>query len=122
MGAWGTDPSTSDGAADWFTGFFEGVDADAKITAAFEYADNYDAIRAACWILQKLGHPMIWPGDLTALDGHVTEGIELLNNLIDRDEEGEDFLELWDDEQEIIQSVREQIRELEALRPTNVSG
>ncbi|KRC61555.1 hypothetical protein ASE14_11960 [Agromyces sp. Root81] len=117
MGAWGTEPWSSDGAADWFAGFFEGINADAKITAAFAYTDDYDAIRAACWVLQKLGRPMIWPGDLDTLDGFLAEGIGLLTAMIDPDtDEGEEFLELWDNDASVIESVRDQIRELEMLR------
>jgi len=117
MGAWGTEPWSADGAADWFAGFFEGIDVDAKIASAFEYSDDYDVIRAACYLLHVLGRPGVWPGDLEKLDSHLAEGIALLTAMVDPNSEaGEDFLELWEEDPEVIASVQKQIRQLEKRR------
>ncbi len=55
MGAWGTSPWDNDDAADWFTDFFDGVDVDARIAAAFDDEDEHEQIRAACYMLNVLG-------------------------------------------------------------------
>jgi len=111
MGAWGSNPWDSDGAADWFSEFFEGIDVDARIDAAFEYDDDYDQIRAACYLLAVLGRAYVWPGDLERLDDHLERGIELLSEMVEPDS---DFRELCEDDPEIIEAVRGEIAELEA--------
>lgn len=114
MGAWGTAPWDNDAAADWFSGFFEGVDVDARIAAALETDDDYDQIRAACYLLQVLGRSYVWPGDLTALGQHLRRGIDLLGRMLDPDDDDMDFLELWDGNPEVVAAVQDQVAELRA--------
>ncbi len=111
MGAWGSNPWDSDGAADWFGEFFAGINVDARVDAAFEYDDDYDKIRAACYLLAVLGRGYIWPGDLERLDDHLERGIELLSEML---EEDSDFRELCEDDPEMIEAVRGEIAALEA--------
>ncbi|GAA1323635.1 hypothetical protein ACFSWE_09445 [Leucobacter albus] len=111
MGAWGSKPWESDGAADWFAEFFEGIDVDARIDAAFEYDDEYDQIRAAGYLLAVLGRPTVWPGDLERLDDHLERGIELLTEMIEPDS---DFRDLWEDDPDVVAAVRDEIAALEA--------
>lgn len=111
MGAWGSNPWDSDGAADWFGEFFAGIDVDARIDAAFEYDDDYDQIRAACYLLAVLGRGYIWPGDLERLDGHLERGIEMLSEMV---EEDSDYRELCDDDPETIEAVRGELALLKA--------
>lgn len=110
MGAWGTAPWHTDGAADWFGAAFAGADLDARIDEAFEYDDDYDRIRAACYLLAVLGRSTVWPGDLERLDGHLERGIDLLTEMIEPDS---DFRDLWDDDPEVVEAVRSEIAELE---------
>lgn len=115
MGAWGHKPWDNDTAADWFAGCFSGIDIDAKIDAAFKYRyDNYDEVRAACYILEVLGRTYVWPGKLDRLDDHLKKGLDLLRAMIDpeNDESQMDFLELWGNDPEVIDSVKEQIKGL----------
>jgi hypothetical protein len=112
MGAWGKNAWDSDDAADWFADALKGLKLDKKLDKVFaEPEDNYDAVRAAAYLLQVLGLAYVWPGDLERLDSHITRAIELLEAMIDpeSDDEDMDFLELWDNDPEIIESVREQI-------------
>ncbi|WP_416446917.1 hypothetical protein AB3K78_06360 [Leucobacter sp. HNU] len=111
MGAWGVSPWDTDGAADWFAEVFAGLDIDAHIAEAFQYDDDYDRVRAACYLLAVLGRSTVWPGDLERLDAHLERGIELLTDMIEPDSE---FLELWEDEPEVVEAVRAEIAQLEA--------
>ena len=111
MGAWGSAPWHNDGAADWFAEVFEGIDIDAHISSAFEYDDDYDRIRAAGYLLAVLGHSTVWPGDLERLDEHLERGIELMTEMVEEDSE---FLELWEDEPEVVDTVRAEIAALQA--------
>ncbi|MBL3686780.1 hypothetical protein D3248_07425 [Leucobacter zeae] len=77
---------------------------------AFEYDDDYDRIRAACYLLAVLGRSTVWPGDLERLDGHLERGIDLLTEMIEPDS---DFRDLWDDDPEVVEAVRSEIAELE---------
>lgn len=111
MGAWGSAPWHNDAAADWFGDVFAGIDIDSRIGDALEHDDDYDRVRAACYLLAVLGHSMVWPGDLERLDGHLERGVELLTEMIEPESE---FRELWEDAPEVIEAVRAEIAELEA--------
>ena len=121
MGAWGTAAWDNDAAADWFGDFFDGLDLNAKIKEAFELEDGHDEIRhdeirAACFILGSLGRVYVWKGDLDELKVLLEQGIALLSKMIDAEDEENDFLESWDNDPEVIASVQEQIKELQARR------
>jgi len=116
MGAWGVEPWGNDSAADWFSSAFEGIDMDSKIEAALEYTyDNYDEVRAAAYLLDVLGSSYVWPGSLEKYDGYVERALSILKAMIDEDSNDEDmdFLELWDNDPDVIESVRQQIFNLE---------
>ena len=115
MGAWGKDPWDNDSAADWFADVFDGIDIDSKIEQALSDSDNYDEVRAAAYLLDVLGSAYIWPGDLDKYDDYVKQIIAMLEAMIDEnsDDPDMDFLELWDNDPEIIQSVKQQINNLQ---------
>jgi len=116
MGSWDKEPWGSDAAADWFAKVFEGIDIDSKIEKALEYYhDNYDVVRAAAFLLDVLGESYIWPGDLDKYEKHVQRALKILKAMIDEnsDDEDMDFLELWDNDREVIASVESQIKSLE---------
>ncbi|WP_430332935.1 hypothetical protein [Rhodococcus sp. ACT016] len=83
MGAWASAPWHNDAAADWFGDVFAGIDIDARIGDALEYDDDYDRVRAACYLLAVLRHSTVWPGDLERLDGHLERGVEMLTDMIE---------------------------------------
>lgn len=115
MGVWGIQPWESDGAADWFADFFADFDMDERLATAFQYEDDYEAIRAGCYILDVLGRTYIWPGDLDRLDEHLATGISLLSAMLEPDSE---FLDLWENDPEVSALVEERLAHLrERTRP-----
>ncbi|MBF6670396.1 MULTISPECIES: hypothetical protein [Glutamicibacter] len=118
MGAWGASPWDSDGAADWFTEFFEGIDVDARIAAALEYDDEYDQIRAACYMLNTIGRIYVWPGDLEKLEELLGRGIELLAAMLESDSE---FRELYEEDDEVIEAVEKELADLKERLADNTS-
>jgi len=118
MGAWGASPWDSDGAADWFTEFFEGIDVDARIAAALEYDDEYDQIRAACYMLNTIGRIYVWPGDLEKLEDLLGRGMELLAAMLESDSE---FRELYEEDDEVIEAVEKELADLKERLADNAS-
>jgi hypothetical protein len=112
MGVWGNNPWDSDDAADWLADTLKDLHLDERLDEVFaEPQDNYEAVRAAAYLLQVLGFAYVWPGDLDRLDAHLTKAITLLESMIDPEstDEDMDFLELWDNDPEIIAAVQAQI-------------
>lgn len=115
MGAWGTEPWDSDDAADWYGAVFKNVDMDRYVESALKYKyDNYNEVRAAAYLLDVLGSGYVWPGDLDKLQGHILRALEILEAMIDRNSTDPqmDFLELWDHNPQVIESVQQQIDRL----------
>jgi len=119
MGAWGTSPWDSDDAADWFADFFDGVDVDARVAAAFDDEDEHEQIRAACYMLNVLGRTYVWPGDLETLDSLLERGIELLTAMLEEDSE---FRELWEDDEEVLGAVENELAGLKERLSENSDG
>ncbi len=116
MGAWGVEPWDNDAAADWFGDMFADLKIE-MIREAFKYYDAYGEIRAACYVLQALGHVYVWPHvHFDALKELLDRGIELLTNMLNPPGPEWDFLELWDHDAEVIASVQKQLDELQARR------
>ena len=64
MGAWGDEPWDNDDAAGWFADlisvkFVKQID----IALHKDPVDDHETIRAACYVLNVLGHNYIWPVD-----------------------------------------------------------
>lgn len=117
MGVWGVGPWDNDAAADWFNAFFAGIDVGKRIEEALQlgYNDEFDELRAACYILEVLGRTYVWPGEINRLDGYLKTGINLLSEAIDpRTEWGKYFLNWWNNDPEMIASVKKQIQALTA--------
>lgn len=119
MGAWGASPWDSDGAADWFTEFFEDIDVDARIAAALVYDDEYDQIRAACYMLNTIGRIYVWPGDLEKLEELLGRGIELLAAMLESDSE---FRELYEEDDAVIEAVEKELADLKERLADNTSN
>jgi len=81
MGTWGDAPWDNDGAADWFHEFFEGVDVDARMNRALD-SEDYQIIRAACFLLEALGFIYVWPGDPGGLAGLLTKACGKLRKMV----------------------------------------
>jgi hypothetical protein len=114
MGAWGIEAWESDGAADWFRSFFDGIDVNARIEETFSDLDDTEQqVRAACYLLAVLGRVYVWPGDLEQLRELLDHGVQLLNGMLD-----EDYITDWegDTRQAFQASVQEQIDQLNMRR------
>lgn len=110
MGAWGVQPWDSDEAADWFGTFMEKVDLSfilETVNTVSLHEDDYDQIRAVSYILEVLGKAYIWPPEYyEELDEALKKMIALLEKMIEPDSE---FLELWENDKDLILSVKQQI-------------
>ena len=116
MGAWGVEPWDNDTAADWFGELFESLDVD-KIQRAIEDEEDYDTIRAACFVLATLGRVYVWPADrLDELKTLLDTGIEHLTSMVEPSQKNLDFLEQWENNPEVVESINRQIEELKARR------
>jgi hypothetical protein len=116
MGTWGVEPWEDDEAADWFADMFQDLKVE-NIQAALQFDDNFAEIRAACYVLQTLGRVYIWPVEhLDELKVLLDTGIELLTNILNPPDQAWDYLELWDNDPEIITSVQQQLAELKERR------
>jgi hypothetical protein len=116
MGTWGVEPWGNDDAADWFGDFFRDLDIDA-LRDVFKYYDSWGEIRAACYVLQSLGHIHIWPANQhEALDELLNLGIEHLEKMLNPPHSGWDYLALWGNDPEVIASLQQQLDELRARR------
>ncbi len=119
MGAWGTKLWENDDAADWFSSFFDGIDVGSRIKATLEVEDEYDEIRAACYMLSALGRTYVWPGDLVVLDELLERGVQLLSAML---EPGSEFRELWEDDEEVLADVAQELADLQNRLNPNGAG
>lgn len=119
MGYWGAGPWDSDVAADWFHRFWSKTDQSDFEFLIHEIIDfdprkgRYDSIRAACYVLQVLGIVYVWPvkhSDI--LKTLLNRSIVILSNMINPPDDTWYFLEDCDDDEEVINSVNEQITNL----------
>ncbi|MEM6369752.1 MAG: DUF4259 domain-containing protein [Myxococcota bacterium] len=86
MGTWGDEPWDNDAGADWFATFFRGIDVDERIEFALD-SDDFQEVRAACYVLAVLGRVYVWPGDFSRLARSLEKAIALLKSAEDEDYE-----------------------------------
>lgn len=82
MGTWGDEPWDNDDAADWFADlisdkFVKQIDSALRK----DPEDEYDTIRAACYVLSVLGHNYVWPVD--KLQPQLQQAITKLRQVLD---------------------------------------
>lgn len=118
MGAWNVEPWDNDEAADWFAKFFKGCDLTLIRNEINNFSEldeiKYDQIRAVCFLLQNLARPYVWPieDDGQSPRELILRGINILSNMIDPPNPQWSFLEMWDNDEKVIKSVKLQIQEL----------
>ncbi len=82
MGAWGHEPWDSDDAADWFSELIS-----AKFVKQIDTAlrkdpeDEFETIRAACYVLNVMGHIYIWPA--AKLEPQLQQAIKSLRKVLE---------------------------------------
>ncbi|OOW05669.1 MULTISPECIES: DUF4259 domain-containing protein [Pseudomonas] len=113
MGAWNYNPWENDEAADWFQEFWKQQNFAVLINEISQFdpaEERYDAFRAACYLLQTLGNPYIWPTEyLAQLKPLIEQAISILTQLIDPPNDEWGFLDMWGDSADVINAVEEQI-------------
>lgn len=118
MSAWNYSPWDNDDAADWFQQFWKQKDFTLLIgeIKAFDPKEpSYDTFRAACYLLQTLGNPYVWPAEhLDELKSLIGHAISILTKMINPPSKQWYFLDIWEGADEIIKSVQVQIDALEA--------
>lgn len=116
MGAWSVKPWGNDEAADWFANFWQDKDFSPIITLIenFDPAnEDYCEFRAACYLLETLGRPYVWPSNrLDDLRPALTKAIEILENMVSPPDENWFFLEEWDNDPEMVEALEQQIAAL----------
>ncbi|EEE2004589.1 hypothetical protein CI266_005038 [Salmonella enterica subsp. enterica serovar Kotte] len=117
MGYWSIDPWGNDVAADWFHRFWGGADQsdfDFLIHEIIDFdpsKERYDSVRAACYVLQVIGIVYVWPvNHLDMLKELINRAIIILSNMINPPDDTWFFLDDCDNDEDVINSVNEQIR------------
>lgn len=113
MGTWNYNPWENDEAADWFQEFWKQQNFAVLINEINQFdptEERYDAFRAACYLLQTLGNPYIWPAEhLAELKPLIQHAISILTQMIDPTNEDWGFLDMWGGSADVIKAVEEQI-------------
>lgn len=116
MGAWSVEPWGNDDAADWFGNFWQGKDFSPLVELIENFnptEETYSEFRAACYLLEALGRPYVWPSEhLDNLRPLLTKAIEILENMVNPPDENWFFLSEWDEDPEMIDSLEKQIDNL----------
>ncbi|MEM7738981.1 MAG: hypothetical protein AAF267_24730 [Deinococcota bacterium] len=87
------------------------------MTAAFKIDDEYDQVRAACYILQVLGRIYVWPGDIDKLGGHLDRGINYLARMLDPENPiCQELQGIWEADSPVFASISTQLEELKKRR------
>ncbi len=107
MGAWGYGPLQNDSAADWLGDIGEYCSAQvAQVLDMGRMDAEWEEVRAACWLLERLGDTYVWPTE--AFIAQVRQGIDWLMWL--RDESG--WHEDWNKPNDLRVSLDAQISTL----------
>ena len=109
--AWGTEPYDTVQARELFGKLISGAELDRHVTDALCREDDFNAIRAAAYLLETFGIAHVWPGDVRNLRIYLERAVGLLQKMIDRSGSDLDreFLERWNHSREISVSVERQI-------------
>ena len=120
MGGWGSRPWQNDEAADWFHEFWKPRDIAFlinEINNFDEKQERYDSFRAASYVLQAFGSPYMWPAQhREILKELLDKSIDVLEKMINPPSDDWGFLDMWGNNQEVIDSVRDQINQLKLRR------
>ena len=104
MGAWGYGPRDNDTADDWLKDI--GDYCSAQVTEVLDRdreEGEWEEVRAACWLMERLGTIDIWPPDALAVQ--LQQGVDRLTWL--RDESG--WHEDWNEPGDLRASLDAQI-------------
>lgn len=113
MGAWGIEVWENDAAADLFATVMEKVDTQFILDLAksiLKADDRYDEARAIAYIIATLGKHYIWPiEEFESLESIKLQLITYLEGMLD---ENSEFMEVWENDEEICLQIRREIQSL----------
>ena len=117
MGDWSAAPWDNDEAADWFERYWNGGGMELVLRTIHEFradTEQYDAVRAACVVLACFGSAYAWPyAYLEQRLPTLQAAITILQNMLLSPSEEWGFLDMWDNNVEVVAAVEEQIRQLQ---------
>jgi hypothetical protein len=117
MGDWSVEPWGNDEAADWYYAFWENCDFSMLINEINNFdvhEERFDSVRAACYLLETIGIVYIWPSDyIDDLEPILIKAINILKNMINPPDENWGFLDMWGNDDSVIEEVKRQISVLE---------
>lgn len=116
MGDWSSQPWGNDEAADWFHSFWKSGDMRTAIDLVEHFdpsSERYDSIRAACHVIIAFSSPYCWPEKYLDQREHVIKkSIDILENMINPPNDSWSFLEIWERNIDVVESVKQQIYQL----------
>ena len=110
MGAWGVKPWENDVAADWFSLCMKEVNTEFILDEAESILEkeDEDELRAISYLIGHLGKVNIWPSDMMDRVDRVKE--RLAQSLIKMLDTDSDFLDLWDNDDIVVQELKKEIK------------
>ena len=119
MGAWGYKFYENDEAADWLHQFWDTKSFELLVKEVEQFDprnENYDTIRVIAHILICFGSPYTCPEDFLDQRSIIIKRVlTILENMINPPNSDWDFLDIWDNDPEIISEVEKQIIELKKI-------
>ena len=119
MGAWGYKFYENDEAADWLHQFWDTKSFELLVKEVEQFDpsnENYDTIRVIAHILICFGSPYTCPEDFLDQRSIIIKRVlTILENMINPPNSDWDFLDIWDNDPEIISEVENQIIEIKKL-------
>lgn len=119
MGVWSTKPWGNDEAADWFHDFWNCNDFELVMSEIENFNpsnENYDSVRAACYVVACFGSAYSWP--IKYLDRRkdiMNKSIDILSKMINPPNDNWTFLDMWDNNKDAIASVENQIENIKLM-------
>lgn len=112
--AWAPEAYATVQAKELFALICSGAGVDTCIKDALRQKDAFNTIRAAAYFLESFGMPRVWPGNPDKLQAQIERAIFLLKSMIDTTIGDPDceFLERWNNDDEVVISVERQIKAL----------
>ena len=119
MGVWGYKFYENDEAADWLHKFWNTKSFDLLVKEVEQFDpsnENYDTIRVIAHILICFGSPYTCPEDFLDQRSIIAKRVlTILENMINPPNSDWEFLDIWDNDPEIISEVENQIIELKKI-------
>ena len=113
MGDWSKEAWGTDEAADWFGQYWNGGGIPLVLKTIHEFepeTEQYEAVRAACMVLGCFGSAYAWPSaHLEERLPALQQAITLLTQLIDSPDDAWGFLDLWNHDEAVVKSIKQQI-------------